>query len=55
MYVVKVGEYYVRKYHIDSLEICVILSKEIMTGFDKVEAEILADKINGEVQEVDCD
>lgn len=52
MYVVKVGEYYVRKYTIESLDVCILLSKELMRGFDKEEAEKLAKKLNGEAVEV---
>ena len=53
MYVVKVGEYYVR-----NVDICggnikeIILSKELMRNFTKNTAEVIAKKINGEVIEM---
>lgn len=49
MYVVKVGEYYVRGYEVKSLDMCVLLSKELMRTFTKEQAENLAKKVNGEV------
>lgn len=53
MYVVKVGEYYVKAVDIlagytGEIE----LSKEIMRNFSKNTAEAIAEKINGEVIEV---
>ena len=50
MYVVKVGEYYVRTARPYTNEI--ILSKEIMTGFAKENAEKIAQRINGEVVKI---
>lgn len=47
MYVVKVGEYYVRTVEYSGYDI--VLSKEIMRGFSKTMAESLAKKLNGEV------
>lgn len=49
MYVVKVGEYYVRAidYNYD-----IILSKELMRGFGKDRAEAIAKMVNGEVIEM---
>jgi hypothetical protein len=47
MYVVKVGEYYVKSYN--SWDNIIALSQEIMRGFDKEEASHLAKKVNGEV------
>lgn len=52
MYVVKVGEYYVRGYEVKSLDMCVLLSKELMRTFTKEQAENLAKKVNGEVIEM---
>lgn len=52
MYVVKVGEYYVRGYEIKTLDICLLLSKELMRTFTKEQAQALAKKINGEVVEI---
>lgn len=52
MYVVKVGEYYVRIYSIESLDICIVLSKELMRTFDKDKAQTLANQLNGEVVEI---
>lgn len=52
MYVVKVGEYYVRGYEVKSLDMCVLLSKELMRTFNKEQAENLAKKVNGEVIEM---
>ena len=52
MYVIKVGEYYVRKYVIESLDVCILLSKELMRGFSKVDADRIAKQLNGEVFEV---
>ena len=48
MYVVKVGEYYVRSV------VCseIMLSNEIMRGFDKETAEKLAKKLNCELVEI---
>lgn len=53
MYVVKVGEYYVRGIdtiggYIGEIE----LSKEIMRNFSKNTAELIAKKVNGEVVEI---
>lgn len=53
MYVVKVGEYYVRGIdmiggYIGEIE----LSKEIMRNFNKNTAELIAKKVNGEVIEM---
>ena len=47
MYVVKVGEYYVKSY--SSWDRVVMLSQEIMRGFDKDEAEELAKKLDADV------
>lgn len=52
MYVVKVGEYYVRKYIVESLDICILLSKELMRGFSEAEAMKLAKQLNAEVIEI---
>lgn len=58
MYVVKVGEYYVRahetlRFAIGGVHIGdIVLSKEIMTSFSKELAEKLAKKLNGEVIEI---
>ncbi len=52
MYVVKVGEYYVRKFSVESLDICIVLSKELMRTFDKEKAESLAKQLNGTVVEI---
>ena len=52
MFVVQVGEYYVRSYKIESLDICILLSKELMRGFSKVDAERIAKSLNGEVIEI---
>lgn len=52
MYVVRVGEYYVRGYEVKSLDMCILLSKELMRTFNKEQAENLAKKINGEVVEL---
>lgn len=52
MFVVKVGEYYVRRFSIESLDICILLSKELMRGFSKVDAERIAKSVNGEVIEI---
>ena len=49
MFVIKVGEYYVRRFSIESLDICILLSKELMRGFSKVDAERIAKATNGEV------
>lgn len=53
MYVIKVGEYYVRGIdmiggYIGEIE----LSKEIMRNFNKNTAELIAKKVNGEVIEM---
>lgn len=47
MFVIKVGEYYVNKFR--PWDGGVILSKELMTGYDKKSAETIAKKLNGEV------
>lgn len=52
MFVVKVGEYYVRGYEVKSLDKCVLLSKEFKRTFSKEQAENLAKKVNGEVVEM---
>lgn len=52
MYVVKVGEYYVRKFSVESLDICIVLSKELMRTFDKDKAESLAKQLNGTIVEI---
>ena len=53
MYIVKVGEYYVRGIdmiggYIGEIE----LSKEIMRNFNKNTAELIAKQVNGEVIEM---
>ena len=57
MYVVKVGEYYVRSMTPIMNEI--LLSNELQRGYSKETAEKLADKLNGEVieivEEVSCE
>lgn len=50
MYVVKVGEYYIRNITYENYEI--ILSKELMRGFEKDRAFAIAKLINGEVIEM---
>ena len=50
MYVVKVGEYYIRNITYENYEI--ILSKELMRGFEKDRAFTIAKLINGEVIEM---
>ena len=50
MYVVKVGEYYVKKFRLWDAEI--ELSNEVMLGMDKEEAEKIAKAINGVVVEI---
>jgi len=53
MYVVKVGEYYVKS--VDILISClgeIELSKELMRTFTKNTAEMIAKKLNGEVIEM---
>ena len=50
MYVIKVGEYYVKS--IDGWNGSIILSNEVMIGMDKEEADKLAKKVNGVVVEV---
>lgn len=52
MFVVKVGEYYVKKFTVDTLDICILLSKEVMRGFNKLEAQRIAKATNGEVIEI---
>ena len=57
MYVVKVGEYYVKKHDVgltnNGMYITdIILSKEIMREYTKEFASFLANKINGEVIEI---
>lgn len=52
MYVVKVGEFYVRGYEVKSLDMCILLSKELMRTFSKEQAESLAKKVNGEIIEM---
>lgn len=59
MFVVKVGEYYVKSAELirygntRTLSINdILLSKEIMRNFDKNMAEMVAEKINGEVIEI---
>lgn len=53
MYVVKVGEYYVRATDMIGGYIGEIaLSKEIMRNFNKNTAELIAKKVNGEVIEI---
>lgn len=51
-YVVKVGEYYVRKFSVESFDVCIVLSKELMRSFTKEKAEELAKQLNGEIVEV---
>lgn len=51
-YVVKVGEFYIRGYEVKSLDICILLSKELMRTFTKEQAESLAKKVNGEIIEM---
>ena len=59
MYVVRVGDYYVKNVVLTRYENTktltigdVTLSKEIMKNFDKNMAEMVAKKINGEVIEI---
>ena len=53
MYIVKVGEYYVRGIDMIGRYIGEIeLSKEIMRNFNKNTAELIAKKVNGEVIEM---
>lgn len=52
MYVVKVGEYYVRQFSVETLDICIVLSKELMRTFEKDKAESLAKQLNGTVVEI---
>ena len=53
IYVVKVGEYYVKGIDMfDRIIGDIELSKEIMRNFTKNTAEIIAKKINGEVIEI---
>jgi len=58
MYVVKVGEYYVRKHEVIHKEHNgmyvgeLTLSKEIMRYYSKEFAEYLSKKVNGEVIEI---
>ena len=59
MYVVKVGEYYVKSTELirnggtRTLTINdILLSKEIMRNFDKNMADMVAKKVNGEVIEI---
>lgn len=52
MYVVKVGEFYIRGYEVKSLDMCILLSKELMRTFTKEQAESLAKKVNGEIIEM---
>ena len=53
MYIVKVGEYYVRGIDMIGGYIGEItLSKEIMRNFKKNTAELIAKKVNGEVIEM---
>ncbi len=53
MYVVKVGEYYVRAVDIYAGVIEeIVLSKELMRNFSKNTAEVVAKKVNGEVVEI---
>lgn len=58
MYVVKVGNYYIRQFAVDALDVSIILSKELMRTFTKEQAESLAKRVNGEVikiyKEVTC-
>lgn len=51
MYVVKVGDYYVRAIDYNSYDI--ILSKELMRGFSNDKAETIAKMLNGEVIKMD--
>lgn len=37
MYVVKVGDYYVRQFSVETLDICIVLSKELMRTFESKE------------------
>lgn len=50
MYVVKVGEYYVNRYNETLMDIK--LSKETMLTFPKHIAEIIAKKLNGEIETI---
>lgn len=50
MYVVKVGEYYIRGY--DHYTLDIVLSKELMRTFKKDRAESLAKRLNGIVVEI---
>lgn len=52
MYVVKVGDYYVRQFSVETLDICIVLSKELMRTFEKDKAESLAKQLNGTVVEI---
>lgn len=56
MYVIKIGEYYVKSVELTRYEDTrrlklndILLSKEIMRNFDKQIAELIAKKINGEI------
>lgn len=51
MYVVKVGDYYIK--NIDYLCRDITISKELMRSFDKNMAERLAKSVNGEVIQMD--
>jgi len=53
IFVIKVGEYYVRGVDMFGGNIGeIVLSKEIMRNFTKNTAEIIAKRINGEVVEI---
>ncbi len=52
MYVVKVGEYYVRSTSIDVSTSEILLSNEIQRVYPKDVADNLANKLNGKVMEM---
>lgn len=58
MYVVKVGEYYVKGYVGSSgrmdkaVPYEIVLSKELMRGYDKTTAEKIAKATNGVIEEI---
>ena len=49
MYVVKVGNYYVREYQKQGDEIVVLLSKVLIKNLTEISAKLIAKKLNGEV------
>lgn len=53
MYVVKVGNYYVREYQKKGDDIVILLSKVFIKNLTEINAKLIAKKLNGEMIKID--